>query len=143
MELNWRSPGFELNDIGFLAHADLVQERFWTGDYSNNPVGRFRYLNVSAEHLARWNFNREHLFNEVYMQVEGQFQNYWDFYVRSYLRADELSTTVLRGGPSMKNEGSHEIDFRLSTDKRKTLSYSFSGEERWSHDGFSDQYTNR
>lgn len=141
LRLNWRSPGFELNDVGFLRHADLVQEKLWMKYQFFNPVGIFRRLSFASEQLARWNFNGDHLFNEGYVQAEGQFTNYWEFYVRAYLRAKELSPTALRGGPAIKVESSHNFNYELSTDARQAFSFSLGGGSFWRHDGFSNNHS--
>ncbi|MDP7236208.1 MAG: hydrolase, partial [Candidatus Latescibacteria bacterium] len=33
----WRSPDFELNDLGFLRQADVFMQTSWIGYQSNNP----------------------------------------------------------------------------------------------------------
>jgi hypothetical protein len=105
-----------------------------------HPIGLFRSLSFATEQLARWNFNGDHLFNEGYVQAEGQFINYWNFYVRAYIRAKQLSTTALRGGPAFKIESSHNLNYQISTDSRKTLQFSLEGGNFWSHDNFSKNY---
>jgi len=141
LRLNWRSPGFELNDIGYLMHADLIQEKAWISYRFLNPVGIFRNLNFASEQLARWNFNGDYLFNEAYVQTEGQFNNYWGFYVRAYIRAKQLSTTGLRGGPAVKIESSHNMGYNFHTDQRKKLHFSLEGSNFWLHDNFSQNHS--
>jgi len=48
----WRSPGLELNDLGFLQQADRFIQYFWVGYREFNPVGIFRRIDFN---INQWN----------------------------------------------------------------------------------------
>ncbi len=135
LRLNCRSPGLELNDLGYFRQADLIQEKLWLSYRIFNPFAIFRRIFFSAEQLARWNFAGEFLFHEGYFQIETQFVNYWSLQMRSYVRAKELSVSELRGGPSLLFPGSHNINYALSSDPRKKITFTVEGQSFWSHEG--------
>ncbi|MCK4465527.1 MAG: hypothetical protein KAU83_07435, partial [Bacteroidales bacterium] len=50
--LSWKSPGLELNDLGFMTNADEILQIFWVGYRIWEPFSIFRNLNVN---LNQWN----------------------------------------------------------------------------------------
>src|SRR4030042_5893050 len=75
---NWRSPGLELNDMGFLRQADRIMQFVWAGLNFTNPFLIFRSANLSATQWQGWNFNGEGIFSGVEFTAEGQFKNFWN-----------------------------------------------------------------
>ncbi|UCC72866.1 MAG: carbohydrate binding family 9 domain-containing protein [Gemmatimonadota bacterium] len=141
LRLNWRSPGFELNDLGFTRLADAVQEKIWIGYDFNRPVGAFRHLAFATEHLGRWSFGGENLLNEVYVQAEAQLRSFWVAWARFYVRDGALSTTATRGGPALRYEPSTEIRYRLHSDERQALRLGLWGRSAWRHDRGSQSHS--
>jgi hypothetical protein len=101
-----RSPGFEVNDLGFLLRADQQSWNNWLGLRFNHPTRLFR--------SARWNFNwwqhwsagglpEERAFNT---NVHSQLNNRWWFHAGGTL--GQLGTTYCdrcaRGGPAVRQE---------------------------------------
>lgn len=140
LRLNCRSPGLELNDLGYFKQADLIQEKLWLSYRIFTPFFVFRHVSFSSEQLARWNFSGDFLFHEGYFQIETQFVNYWGLQIRSYIRAKELSVSDLRGGPSLLFPGSHNIKYKLSSDPRTKITFSIEGQNLWSNDGITYSY---
>ncbi|MEM9886827.1 MAG: DUF5916 domain-containing protein, partial [Bacteroidota bacterium] len=52
--VTWRSPDFEINDIGFLRSANEVNYYLWTGYNINQPFSIFRRYRVNFNHYSRW-----------------------------------------------------------------------------------------
>jgi hypothetical protein len=101
-----RSPGFEINDIGFLRQADQQAWTSWANLVFNNPNRIFQQL--------RWNFNNweywtaaglptERAFNT---NVHIQFTNRWWLHVGGTI--GQLGATYCdrcaRGGPAVRQD---------------------------------------
>ena len=101
-----RSPGFEINDIGFLRQADQQQWTTWAALAFRTPNRVFQSL--------RWNFNNwnywtiaglptERAFNT---NVHTQFTNRWSLHMGGTL--GQLGTTYCdrcaRGGPAIRQD---------------------------------------
>jgi uncharacterized protein DUF5916/cellulose/xylan binding protein with CBM9 domain len=99
-----RSPGFEVNDLGFLLRADQQSWNNWFGIHSTHPRGFYQQ--------AFWNFNwwqtwsdaglpTEHAFNT---NTHVQLNNRW--FVHSGVTLGQLGTTFCdrcaRGGPALR-----------------------------------------
>ena len=71
----WRSPGLELNDIGFMNNADEINHFFWSGYRFNNPFGIFRNMGLNVNHWMRWDFSGRHLYQAANVNMFTQFKN--------------------------------------------------------------------
>ncbi|MFQ5823957.1 MAG: DUF5916 domain-containing protein [bacterium] len=131
----WRSPGLELNDLGFLRQADRVLQYFWFGYSINNPFSIFRKLHANFNQWAGWNFGGENVFAGGNINGGGQFKNYWFFWFGVNRNANSLSTSALRGGPAMKFPGRWNQWYNISSDNRKALQFGFGGSNSWSDEG--------
>ncbi len=123
----WRSPGLELNDAGFLRRADVFMQNSWIGYKSDRPQGIFRVYNVNLNQWQGLNFGREREFLGGALNVGGEFTNYWDAWMNLEFGANGLSSTALRGGPSLKTPGEVGLNIDVDTDGRKPVSFGFGG----------------
>lgn len=123
----WRSPGLELNDVGFLRRADIFMQNAWVGYESNRPRGIFREYNVYLNQWQGLNFGRDREFLGGALNLGGEFTNYWDAWLNLQFGANGLSASALRGGPSLKTPGEVNFDVDVNTDDRKPVSLGFGG----------------
>ena len=123
----WRSPGLELNDVGFLRQADVFMQNSWFGYRSEKPNRIFREYNVFINQWQGFNFGRERKFLGGNVNGGGQFNNYWWVWFNMMSEVTGLSTTALRGGPALKTPGNVEFDLDIDTDGRKAVSFGFGG----------------
>jgi hypothetical protein len=122
-----RSPGFEINDIGFLRQADQQAWTTWAALAFRNPNRVFREL--------RWNFNNweywsiaglptERAFNT---NVHTQFNNRWWLHIGGTL--GQIGATwcdrCARGGPAIRQDPYIAPWAGMEGDDRKPLVPSF------------------
>ncbi len=136
----WRSPGFELNDVGYLRQADQSMEFVWVGYRLYNPVGIFRRISLNLNQWTGWNFGGENIFNGGNVNGGGQFKNYWGFWGGINRQGDGLSASALRGGPSLRYEGGWNDWFDIYTDSRKSWQVELSGSDNRNDDGISGSH---
>lgn len=139
----WRSPGLELNDLGFLRQADRVMQWTWLGYSINNPVSIFRKLRVNFNQWAGWNFGGESVFKGGNINGGGQFKNHWRFWLGVERELADLSTSELRGGPALKLPGAWNHWYNFSTDQRKFYQFGIGGFSSWKDDGGSRRHNVR
>jgi hypothetical protein len=131
----WRSPGLELNDLGFLRQADRVLQWTWVGYRVTNPVSIFRSLRLNFNQWMGWNFGGETMFAGGNVNGGGQFKNYWWFWLGFGREGKNLSTSALRGGPAMKFPARWNQWYNISSDNRKAFQFGFGGYNSWKDDG--------
>ncbi|MFC1564644.1 DUF5916 domain-containing protein [candidate division KSB1 bacterium] len=121
----WRSPGLELNDLGYMKEADVIMQKaeaeytFW------NPVGVFRSLSFMMKTYAGWNFGGDKLRNGIHSTFKATFLNQWKIDFETRHAASELATRDLRGGPMLKIPSQHHYTLKFETDERRKFMMKF------------------
>ncbi|MFQ5636922.1 MAG: DUF5916 domain-containing protein [bacterium] len=131
----WRSPGLELNDLGFLRQADRVLQWTWLGYRWTKPFGIFRSLRVNFNQWAGWNFGGEMVFKGGNINGGGQLKNYWNIWGGINREGSDLSTSALRGGPALKTPGAWNNWYSISSDSRKNVQFGLGGFNSWADEG--------
>lgn len=139
----WRSPGLELNDVGFMRQADRILQYTWAGYRITEPFAFFRHFNFNLNQWMGWNFGGDVVFAGGNINGGGQFKNYWGFWFGLGREGSQLSTSALRGGPAMKYTAQWNQWFNLFTDQRKSVSFSVGGSNGWQDDGDSKYHNFR
>ncbi|MBN2348473.1 MAG: carbohydrate binding family 9 domain-containing protein [Bacteroidales bacterium] len=125
LKFNWKSPGLELNDLGFMRNADNIGLSGQVGYEMNDPFGLFRSYSVYAEFSDNWNFAGDNLNKYALVRGEGLFTNKWELSGRFQRRSVSTDTRLLRGGPSVSVKGFWDAFFRIKTDYSKKIGFSF------------------
>ncbi len=123
----WKSPGLELNDIGFLRSTDEILPVFYAGYKFNKPTGIMREANININEWNGWDFAGNFLFTGGNINGQIQFTNQWTLFGGLNFETKILSNTILRGGPALKVPGSKNINFMVMTDPRKKFSVHYTG----------------
>lgn len=99
--VTWRSPGLELNDIGFLTTADEINHFTWVGYRFPRPFSIFRRLSMNYNHFFRWDYGGNHTYSAFAPNLHASFTNYWNFSTGAQIELKDISTRALFGGPSL------------------------------------------
>ncbi|MDD8027314.1 MAG: DUF5916 domain-containing protein [Acidobacteriota bacterium] len=134
----WRSPGLELNDIGYLRQADTSMEYVWVGYRIYEPFGPFRSVNVNFNQWLGWNFGGEKIFSGGNVNLNLNFKNYWYAGGGYNIQGESLSQSALRGGPALRIPSGRNIWFSAETDSRRKIRLSLSGNENHRTNGESE-----
>ncbi len=123
-----RSPGFEINDIGFSQDADQVLSVLWGGYRKFEEQLIFREYSLNANLWNETNFGWENL-GKVGGNINGwgQFKNYWSIHGGIKRNMARQDNRLLRGGPSMLVPGRTQSWYEFSTDHRKVVVFRYSG----------------
>ncbi len=131
------SPGFEVNDLGFLRSVDNINEFIWIGIRQWEP-GPF-YLNYSLNfnQWANWTFGSE--FKGIGGNVNGylRFKNNWGLGGGLNYNSSGLNTFHLRGGPAIATGENYNMWIRGHSDQRKSLNISGFGHAFYNTDDVS------
>jgi hypothetical protein len=141
--LHWRgqvsvaatSPGFEINDIGFLTAADRASGNAEVTFVENRPGETFRNYRINLRATREWNFGWEPQGGRVTLGLNGQLTNYWGgnaTYTRALRSEDDRLT---RGGPTAIELAGNNIEVRLNTDDRRKFVIRMNSNYSWSESG--------
>lgn len=119
--VTWKSPGLDLNDLGYFRMADEILMVNWFGYNWYEPFSIFRRLHISADYFQAWDFGGYKAINGTELQVHTQFKNFWSAMVFMDLNGEVRYNSLLRGGPSIKIPGEFSLMIGMETDERKKL----------------------
>ncbi len=119
--VTWRSPGLELNDMGYMRQADIIQQSAWGGYRIWEPFSIFRSFNISFDQWSGWDFSGTQLYLGGNINFHTQFKNYWSIGSGINRGTSNILRSELRGGPALRFPGDWNNWAFISTDERKKL----------------------
>jgi hypothetical protein len=125
--ITWRSPGLELNDIGYLRQTDILMQYVWAGYRIYEPFGPFRSININFNEWSGYNYGGETVFKGGNINLNAQFKNFWNAGFGYNIQGESLSQSSLRGGPALRNGSGYSTWFNVQTDMRKKVRFSLMG----------------
>ncbi|MFC1730156.1 DUF5916 domain-containing protein [candidate division KSB1 bacterium] len=121
----WRSPGLNLNDIGYQREADLILQKV-EGKYTVwDPVSIFRSYSIALKKYYGWYFGGIRYRGGWTGDIEAQFKNYWKIILHTRQTIPDLQARELRGGPHLQTPPTHHYRINIETDDRKKLQVKF------------------
>ncbi len=122
-DLNWRSPGVDFNDIGYMRQADYVKQELSMIYNVNKPKGILLKYYFILKQRHQWSFEKENLEDRLNAQAQFQFKNYWNLSFDLTRKFNELDTRQLRGGPALRIDGNTSEGVILQSNNSKPLSF--------------------
>ncbi len=119
--LLWKTPGLELNDMGYLREADQMLEVVWFNYRLWEPKSFYRSININGNQYAGWDFSGNHLFDGLNTNFHVNFKNYWSAGAGTNLNYNVIANSMLRGGPIIKVPGSVNSWIHVNSDYRKKV----------------------
>ncbi|HXW08484.1 MAG TPA: DUF5916 domain-containing protein [Vicinamibacterales bacterium] len=121
--VQFKTPGFETNDVGFLRRADTRTMSNWIQFRSNRPNRWFRQRNLNLNQWAGWNFGGDRLYAGFNVNSHYTLLNNWRFGGGFNLNLEQLDDRLTRGGPGGLVDGYRSGWSYLSTDSRKPVAF--------------------
>ena len=119
--VDWRSPGVDLNDVGYMRQADYIKEEINLLYNVNKPKGIFLKYYFLMKQLHIWSFGGENLKDQFSFEAKTTFKNYWLASLLLSRNINELDTRQLRGGPSLRVDNNTRAGFIFQTNSSKKL----------------------
>jgi hypothetical protein len=119
-----QSAGFEVNDIGFLRRADVVDWSTW-GALSFRSATRFyRWLQLNGNHWETWNTSGTRIENAINTNGHWGLMNNWDAHMGSTFGklTESYCDRCTRGGPLLRQSRTFYPWGGVNTDSRRMVS---------------------
>jgi hypothetical protein len=118
---NWRSPGFEANDMGVLGRADykwmLVNVfRQWT-----TPGKWYRNMYTIWGAQTQNNYDGDKNEGDLHAWWQATFKNYMNFSTFVLAHPSTYDERLTRGGPTVIRYGYNMLSLNFGTDSRKRV----------------------
>ena len=131
----WRSPGLELNDVGFQRVADYTVVRV-QGQYRRfQPFSVFRTFRAEFAPWVNFLWDGTRAGQGGYVAVQAQFRNYWTAFGVVEANTEYLETMNLRGGPAYKTSPFTTINGGINSDGRRKVTFGVNGTWRGDPNG--------
>ena len=117
--VTYRSPGLELNDLGFQRNADQIYQFGWMQYRKLEPFSIFRSFRINFNEWLNWDFAGVNTFRSVNTNAHVQFNNFWRMGSGSTVEFRNISNFDLRGGPALQYPGGANHWYYIGTDDRK------------------------
>lgn len=126
-ELVYRSPGLELNDLGYMNLSDLMKNSTEISYVEKENTRVFKSYEISLSQQNAWNARGGSLYSEISLDAESEFMNGWESGLNSAFRFRNTDKWILRGGPSMKVPDMLEYSLWFHTNSSKKLFFLLEG----------------
>ena len=123
--VNYRvlSPGFEVNDVGYLTRADQKTESGWMGLQFNKPTSWYRMARMNFNQWAGW--TTEGLRTDLGGNINGHVQLPSMWWLHAGLNGNNWAPTfddrASRGGPAVRNSTNTSFWGGIEGDSRKRI----------------------
>lgn len=125
--LGYKSPGFDVNDLGFMRRSDERTVSNWF-QYRDFVPGRYvRTWNINFNQWAGWNFGGDRLYGGGNINSHWTWANYYNVGAGLNFNSAPFRDRVTRGGPGVLGNRTRGLWFYGNTDKRKAFSLAYNG----------------
>jgi hypothetical protein len=131
--LSAKSPGFDINDVGFMQRADQWGVSNWMQVRHDKPSKHLRSFRYNLNQWAGWNYAGDLLFSGGNVNAHAVFASHWSTGMGINLGAAGFDDRATRGGPGAYGTRRWGVWHYLDTDGRKPVSagvFSFAGGDR-------------
>ena len=117
------SPGFEVNDAGFMGRVDY-RNLGASGSYDNAKPGKLlRSYNLYLGTNHAWNYGGDKLWTSFFNQVTLNFTNLWTVYAGGEYDPSSIDDRLTRGGPRGRQPTQWGGWTQINTSQRSVVSY--------------------
>ncbi|MDR1556696.1 MAG: carbohydrate binding family 9 domain-containing protein [Tannerellaceae bacterium] len=117
----WGSPGFDVNDIGYLQSTDYKLLNGYVAYVENTPTGIFRNYTMDVFYRFVWDYSGTLTSSRAGVETDMSFTNKWYLYFCGFYDPQTIDNSMLRGGPSVLLNPRWGTDLSMGSDQSKTL----------------------
>lgn len=121
----YRSPGFEVNDLGFQSRADQGWWENWIQFKDETPGRIYRTFRFNINQWAGWTFGGERRNLGYNVNAHVQFVNMWGAGTGATKNLEAFDDRLTRGGPGGLVPGVSSAWAYIESDNRKPVSVYF------------------
>ena len=118
---NWRSPGFEANDLGVLGRADYKWMLFNVFRQWTTPGSWYRNMYTIWGAQTQNNYDGDKNEGDVHVWWQATFKNYMNLSTFVLFHPSTYDERLTRGGPTVIHYGYNMWSTNFGTDSRKSI----------------------
>ena len=131
-----QSAGFEVNDLGYLRRADMLDWSTWGALSFRNARGIYNWLQLNGNHWEHWNTSGARLENAVNLNGHMGLKTNWDVHMGGTVSGLTRSfcDRCTRGGPLLRQSRGFSPWGGFNSDARRPVSFGW-----WTNLWFADE----
>ncbi len=137
--VNWRSPGFEANDVAFNTRADYLWGNTNVALSLTKPTRWYQNWFLVTGTQGAINADGDRTDSQFHGGAFGTLRNYWNVNAFVIYRPSVFDDRLTRGGPVVKRPASMFYELSVSTDGRKRVQLGLSSNYFRSSEGYDDK----
>ena len=122
-KFSWLSPGFDLNDIGYMKEADIMSNETVVEFRQTNPWKSFRSNTLTLSQLNKWNYGGKSFGNSFVLAWNSTYINRFETNVTQTYGWSEVQSRRLRGGPDIRFGEWYNPAISFNTDKAQRVMF--------------------
>jgi len=115
----YRNPGLNLNDMGYIKQSDFFGQRFEISYKMNDPKEWIRNYFIQLHQEALWSFGGENTGNQIGVILWSMNNKLWRFRLNFLYDFSCLDIRELRGGPALRNDGQYSMEISVGSNSTK------------------------
>lgn len=120
-ELTVKSSGLELNDLGYLAQADRLDQGTSITYVEKEPFRLLRGFELELEQNNASTARNEFLGSELKLNASAELKNKWSMFATVRARGEGRDPVALRGGPMLRTPAHWSWYGTVNTDDAKRI----------------------
>lgn len=123
---SWSSPGFDVNDAGYMKQADYKANESELEYRKTDPWGPFRFAAINLTQKNVWDYGGTAVNNDVAVRWRAlTTKRRFGMDIKETFSWNTIDSRALRGGPDMRYNPNFRTDVLLSTDQAKWVMFKF------------------
>ena len=124
---NFKTPGFDINDVGYVRRADAIQQSAWMQIRWDEPSKWYRTLRINFNQWAGWTFGGDKRFTGGNFNAHIVLPSNWAAGFGLNAEGNGLDDRATRGGPGITSVKGGNVWYYVQSDERKALNGMWQG----------------
>lgn len=121
---NWLSPGFDLNDVGYLKQADKLSNETSIKFRQTDAWKNFRANGITLSQHNQWDYDGNSFGNSFTLDWQSMLINRYQINLKQTYGLNWVHSRRLRGGPDIRFGEWYNVVASFNTDKARRFVFS-------------------
>jgi len=124
---SYKTPGFDVNDVGYVRRADEIMQSAWVQVRWDTPTKLYRNVRLNFNQWAGWNFGGDRRFTGTNVNAHIVLTSNWSAGSGVNLESAGVDDRATRGGPALRSKSGGNIWYYVQSDSRKAINGAWQG----------------